>query len=83
MPNDFWRLWERQSVDNARPSNDSNSTSRVAILEDMWEAVLNCYEYFCNNGKKYGVLNETDHLTEKTNCRNCWCYVLETENNIC
>ena len=33
--------------------------NRVAILEDMQKAVLNCYNYFCNNGKKYGALNET------------------------
>ena len=25
----------------------------------MQKAVLNCYQYFCNNGKKYGAVNET------------------------
>ena len=40
-----------------RPSDES--TSRVAISEDIQKAVLNCYEYFCNNGKRYGVLYET------------------------
>ena len=26
----------------------------------MQKAVLNCYQYFCNNGKKNGAVNETD-----------------------
>ena len=57
MPNEFWRPWEKESVDNARPSNDT--ISKVAISEDRQKAALNRYEYFCNNGKKYGNLNET------------------------
>ena len=49
MSNESWRPWEKESVDNARPSNDS--ISKVAISEDRQKAVLNRYEYFCNNGK--------------------------------
>ena len=31
-----------------------NSSARLLL-----KAVLNCYEYFCDIGKKYGALNET------------------------
>ena len=44
---------EKRTVENARLCNEST------ILEDMQEPVLNCYEYSCNNVKKYGALNET------------------------
>ena len=57
---------EKRTVENARPSN--KSTSRVAISEDMQEPKLNCYEYFCNNVKKYGALNETAKTLKPYQC---------------
>ena len=57
MSNEFWGTWEKENVDNARPSNKSSSW--VAISENMQRPVLKCYEYFCNNGKKYSAFNET------------------------
>ena len=66
MFKEFWRPWEKESFDNVRPSEER--TSRVAISEDMLKAVLNCYEYFCNNENRYVTLNETARALKLCDC---------------
>ena len=66
MFKEFWRPWENESFDNVRPSEER--TSRVAISEDMLKAVLNCYEYFCNNENRYVTLNETARALKLCDC---------------
>ena len=66
MFKEFWRPWEMESFDNVRPSEER--TSRVAISEDMLKAVLNCYEYFCNNENRYVTLNETARALKLCDC---------------
>ena len=66
MFKEFWRPLEKESFDNVRPSEER--TSRVAISEDMLKAVLNCYEYFCNNENRYVTLNETARALKLCDC---------------
>ena len=41
--------------------------STVAVSEEMQRAVLNVYEYFCNNVRKYGAANETAKALKLSN----------------
>ena len=62
----YFLVMFNESFDNVRPSEER--TSRVAISEDMLKAVLNCYEYFCNNENRYVTLNETARALKLCDC---------------
>ena len=59
MSSNYWRPWENPNRDGENDEVSENSRSAVGVSEKMQKAVLNCYQYFCNNGKKYGAANET------------------------
>ena len=53
MTNNYWRPWENLNANGENDDVSENSRNPVAVSEEMQKAVLNCYQYFCNNGKKY------------------------------
>ena len=50
---------KKKCTDGESGKVSENSRSTVAVSEEMQKAVLNYYQYFCINDKKYSAINET------------------------
>ena len=59
MSSNYWHPLENPNTDGENNEVSENRRSTVAVSEEMQKAVLNCYQYFCDNGKKYGAVKET------------------------
>ena len=59
MSNNHWSPRENPNTDGENDEVSENSRTTITVSEETQKAVLNCYKYFCNNGKKYGAINET------------------------
>ena len=51
LVHNYRRPCGKRNTDGENDEVSENSRSAVTVSEEMQKAVLNCYQYFCNNGK--------------------------------